>query len=110
MRDPEVSRQRAEIQDRPVISPPDLGPLYACAILVQVFGFVPHAEIEVEIDGVIGPPKVVGYPLPSGDVVAVPSLTAGQMVRARQRDPVSGLMSDWSGAEPVRDHRAEFPA
>jgi len=49
MSDPEVPRQRAELEDRPVISPPSLGPMYACASAVQVFGFVPHAEIEVEI-------------------------------------------------------------
>jgi hypothetical protein len=111
MSDPEVSRQGAELQDRPFISPPGFGPLYACATVVQVCWFVPHAEIEVEIDGVVGPPQMVGYPLPFGDVVKVPSpLVAGQVVRVRQRDPVSGLVSDWSPPQTVRDHRAEFPA
>ncbi len=107
----EVSRREAELDDRPVLAPPWMGPLYSCATAVQVFAFVPNASIELEIDGSVEPPQAVGYPLPNGALVAPANpLVAGQSVRARQTDPASGLTSDFSPIVTVQDHRQDFPA
>jgi hypothetical protein len=111
MSDPEVSRRQAQLQDKPHLSPPSMGPLYACSPVVQVYGFVPGANIDVEINGAAPVSQTVGYPLPSGDVVRLPAaLVPGWVVRVRQRDPISGLQSDWSGPQTVRDHKQEYPA
>ena len=48
-----VPRDRLKLRDDPaVISPPIVrSPLYACATAVTVVGFIPNAEIELEIGG-----------------------------------------------------------
>ena len=53
MANEEIPRSRLDLQDnREVLSPPTVkAPLYACATAVTVLGFVPNAELELEIAG-----------------------------------------------------------
>ncbi len=84
----EVNRQRLDIRDDPeFISPPYLEePLYQCATAVTVRGFIPHAKIDIEVDGSIVVSQTAGFPEPSGQSFDLPSeLVAGQVVRARQQ-------------------------
>jgi hypothetical protein len=96
--------------DRELLSPPWIaGPLYQCATAVTVWGFVPHAELDVEVDGSTVASVVAGFPEPQGQRVPLPSpLVAGQQVLARQRS--NGLTSDWSPVLEVRDHTIDYPA
>jgi len=95
--------------DRELLSPPWLAePLYQCATAVTVHGFVPHADIDVDIDGTVVVSAAVDFPEPVGATLTLPPLVAGQVVRARQHH--SGLTSEWSPPVPVRDHTAEYPA
>jgi hypothetical protein len=93
-----------------VISPPYLvEPIYACSELVVVRGFIPHAEVEVSVDG--SPVATVvdaGLGMPSGTVVGLPAeLKVGQVVTARQR--FAGAQSDPSPSVTVRDHKVDYP-
>lgn len=107
----EVNRQRLDIRDDPVfISPPYLEePLYQCASAVTVHGFIPHAKINIEVDGSIVVSQTAGFPEPSGHSIDLPSdLVAGQVVRARQQ--YGGATSAWSASVAVRDHTQDYPA
>ncbi|MGH2531390.1 MAG: hypothetical protein ACRDJW_03685 [Thermomicrobiales bacterium] len=107
----EVPRRRLDLKDEPeLISPPIVAePLYQCAIAVTVLAFLPHAEIDVEVDGVIAVSAVAGFPMPDGETFALPNpLVAGQVVRARQRK--DGVQSAWSDGVTVRDHTVDYPA
>jgi hypothetical protein len=50
----EVPRDRLKLKDNErLISPPFiLEPAYQCSTLVVVCGFIPHATLDVEVDGV----------------------------------------------------------
>ncbi len=96
--------------DRELLSPPWLaGPLYQCATAVTVWGFVPHATLDVDVDGSVVTSVLAGFPEPQGERVPLPSsLVVGQQVRVRQHS--DGLTSDWSPTLSVVDHTAEYPA
>jgi dienelactone hydrolase len=107
----EVPRDRLQLRDSEDISPPYLVPeLYQCSPVVHVRGYLPHAEIDIEIDGSVVVNKFPGgMPLPDGVLVPVGGkLSAGQVVRARQH--AKGVMSDWSAPLTVRDHLKDYPA
>jgi hypothetical protein len=83
----EVPRERLKlVDDRNPLSPPILvEPLYQCATAVVVYGFVPQATLDIEVDGAVvvaGAPG--GYPQPQGALISVPALVADQVVCARQ--------------------------
>lgn len=106
-----VEIRRLDLKDdRGLLSPPWLaGPLYKCATAVTVWGFVPHATLDVEVDGTIVNSVVAGFPEPQGQRVSLPApLVTGQKVRARQHS--GGFTSDWSPMLEVRDHTADYPA
>ncbi|GDY60454.1 hypothetical protein SVIO_110770 [Streptomyces violaceusniger] len=105
-----VDIRRLHLEDnRELLSPPLLVELYQCAIGVTVFGFLPHAEIDIEVDGAVVVTQQVGFPEPVGATLPLPApLVAGQTVRSRQR--LGGLQSDWSQPSTVLDHTREFPA
>jgi hypothetical protein len=106
-----VKREGLKLKDdRELLTPPWLGePLYQCATAVTVFGFVPHADVDVEVDGSVVVSATVGFPEPVGATLPLPTaLIAGQTVRARQRS--SGITSPWSASAVVRDHTADYPA
>lgn len=97
-------------QDRELLSPPWLAePLYQCATAVTVQGFVPHATVEVEVDGTTVVAQTVGFPEPVGATLALPApLVAGQQVRVRQES--GGVVSAWSPPVEVRDMLQDYPA
>ncbi|MFC8191236.1 hypothetical protein ACFUMH_06170 [Cellulomonas sp. NPDC057328] len=106
-----VELERLDLRDdRELLSPPWLaGPLYRCATAVTVWGFLPHAVLDVEVDGaVVVAGHAAGFPEPQGERVPVPALEDGQEVRVRQH--ADGRTSDWSPALRVRDHTVDFPA
>jgi hypothetical protein len=96
--------------DRRVLSPPWLAePLYQCATAVTVLGFVPHSDVDVEVDGTVVVTAPVEFPEPVGATLPLPAqLVAGQTVRGRQHH--GGVTSGWSPPLVVRDHTADFPA
>lgn len=106
----EIPRDRLKLRDdRSVISPPAVDPLYQCATVVVVRGFIAGATLDVRVNGatvVTGFPG--GFPVPNGAVVPLPAaLVAGQAVRARQR--FGGATSGWSAPLIVRDHTVDYP-
>ncbi len=106
-----VERERVKLQDDPgALSPPWLQqPLYQCAITVTVWGFVPFADVEVELDGAIVVSATVGFPEPVGATLKLPSpLVAGQKARVRQRK--GPQTSAWSAVVEVGDHTVDYPA
>lgn len=106
-----VDVERLDLKDDPeLLSPPWLGePLYQCATAVTVWGFVPHATVEVELDGVVVLSAGVGFPQPVGATLALPApLVAGQQARVRQDS--AGVTSDWSPIVEVGDHTKDYPA
>lgn len=110
MQQREVDRQSIDLPDEPeFLSPPIVAQPYRCAEVVQVSGYVSHAEIDVEVAGSIVATVAGGLPMPNGRLIALPNpLTAGQEVRARQRTSV--LQSPWSSPVTVRDHLEDYPA
>ena len=53
--------------DRELLSPPWIGqPLYQCATAVTVFGFVPHADLDIEVNGSVVETVTAGFPEPVG--------------------------------------------
>lgn len=63
-----VDRERLRLEDNPeLLSPPWVAePLYQCTTAVTVFGFIPHADIDVEVDGSVVFSATVGFPEPVG--------------------------------------------
>ena len=110
MNEREVPRQRLELGENPeLLSPPYVATPYQCASAVTVYGFVPHATIDVEVEGVVVVTQPVGFPEPVGATLALPApLVAGQIVRVRQE--FGGVQSDWSVPVTTIDHTAEYPA
>lgn len=107
-----INADRLDLRpDDQLLSPPWLGePLYQCATAVTVFGFVPHADLEIEVDGSVTVSATAGFPEPVGETLPLPSpLVAGQAVRVRQRSP-GGPISAWSDPILARDHQADYPA
>jgi hypothetical protein len=106
----EIDREKLELRDDPqILSAPTVSRLYACATAVTVSGFVPHAKLELEIDGGALPLEQAGYPDPDGyTFTGIGPLTAGQAVRARQH--AGGVASPWSTPVTVRDHTVAFPS
>jgi hypothetical protein len=111
-RDPdETSVDELELRDDPeLISPPVVAqPLYACAEAVVLLSFLPHADIEIQVDGVAAVATTAAFPEPSGQAFMLPApLMAGQLVRARQGS--GGVVSDWSEPVVVIDHTLHYPA
>jgi hypothetical protein len=105
-----VSRRELDLKDDPsLLSPPWLAQPYACATSVTVYGFVPHADLEIEVAGASVLTQTVGFPQPVGATLTLPAaLGIGDAVRVRQS--FGGAMSDWSAAVTAQDHRIEFPA
>lgn len=109
--DDEVPNDELDLpDDRGVLSPPIVyDPHYQCSNVVLVLGFVPQADLEVEVNGVVVAGITAGFPMPHGQAVPVPTaLRAGDVVRARQT--VGGTTSDWSSPVTVRDHTVDYPA
>ncbi|MGH8070191.1 MAG: hypothetical protein ACRERE_34085 [Candidatus Entotheonellia bacterium] len=107
----EIPRDRLDLKDdRKFISPPILAtPLYQCATAVTVLGFIPHAHIDIEVDGMVVVSEMAGFPEPNGQSFALPKqLVEDQVVRARQS--YGGATSDWTQPVTVRDHTADYPA
>lgn len=105
----EIDRREADIKDDPeLLTPPVVMQPYRCATAVQVLGGVSGATIEVEVNGAPAGSATVGAVLPYGVTVPVPTLNAGEQVRARQKTPAA--QSDLSPAVTVRDHTADYPA
>jgi hypothetical protein len=106
----EVARERLRLKERPdLLSPPYLAQPYQCAAAVTVYGFVPHATIDVEVGGVVVVSQPVGFPQPVGATLPLPApLVAGQVVRARQT--LGPAQSDWSAPLTALDHTKELPA
>lgn len=110
MDEQEVPRERLKLKENPkVLSPPTLAQPYQCATSVTVYGFVPHATIEVEVAGAIVASQVAGFPEPVGETIGLPNpLVAGDVVRARQKFGTG--VSDFSAPVTAQDHTIEFPA
>jgi len=106
----EIPRERLDLKDNPqLLSPPQLENPYQCAIAVTVYGFIPHAKIEIEVAGAVVAGQTAGFPEPAGETIALPTpLVAGDVVRARQSS--GGALSDWSVPVEAMDHTREFPA
>lgn len=108
----EVPRDKLDLRDDPgVISPPILTqPLYACALVVNVAGYLPDATLDIEVNGGIvvnGFPG--GSPAPFGATIPLSNpLVAGQHVRARQHH--ASATSNWTSVVIVRDHTADYLA
>jgi hypothetical protein len=110
MNEDEIELEQLDLRDDPeILSPPRVSPLYACATAVTVTGFVPLAELELEIDGASFPLEQAGYPDPDGfTFTGIGPLTSGQVVRAKQH--AGGTASDWSAPVTVRNHTEDYPA
>lgn len=107
----EIPRNELDLKDNPeIISPPIVRrPVYACATAVTVVGFIPHANLELEVDGGVVATKNGGNPDWQGyTFVNLDPLEAGWIVRARQI--FDGVTSDWSEPVTVRDHLEDYPA
>lgn len=90
------------------VSPPVVeGPLYACATVVRVSGFVPNATVAVYV----GTTQMGTFTsdLPDGANFTLPTpLAIGQVVTARQT--VLGMQSDPSVGVTARDHTIDYPS
>ena len=106
----EVPRERLQLKEKQdLLSPPYLEQPYQCATTVTVYGFVPHATIDVEVVGSFVVSQPVGFPQPVGAALPLPApLVADQVVRARQT--LGSAQSDWSTPVTALDHTKEFPA
>ena len=111
----EVPTRQLDLRDNPeAISPPTVvEPLYRCAVAVKVIGYLPEADVEVEINrgGTLTTTTVPGgFPFPDGVLVPLPfPLETADEVRARQIS--MGIASGWSFPPVVvRDHSADYPA
>jgi len=106
----EIPRQEDNLEETEIISPPIIvGTLYACAESIILRGFIPHADIEIEIDGSVKVSETAGVPEPGGQAFKLPDpLVASQVVRARQH--FDGMTSDWTQPITVRDHTEDYPA
>src|SRR5713226_8094635 len=100
----EVPREKLRLRDDPkLLSPPIVTqPLYACAKVVNVTGYVPNATIDLEVNGVtVTSGFGGGSPAPWGVTIPLANpLAAGQKLRARQGH--SGAKSAWSQAAVVK--------
>ena len=106
-----IFREEIDLQRNPeLLSPPYLvEPLYRCATSVTVKGFVPEAELDIEVIGVSFDTIVAGFPEPHGETFHLPDpLEIQQEVRVRQR--TADGQSDWSATVSVRDHTEDYPA
>ena len=110
MDEKQIPRERLRLKEKPdLLSPPYLAQPYQCATAVTVYGFVPHATIDIEVAGAIVVSQPVGFPQPVGATLPLPApLVAGQVVRARQT--LGAAQSDWSAPVTALDHTKEFPA
>jgi hypothetical protein len=95
--------------DRETLAPPWLATPYRCATAVTIYGFVPHATVDIEIDGTVTLSAVVEFPEPVGATLALPALlNAGEVIRVRQHG--GSVVSAWSAPVTVVDHTQEYPA
>jgi hypothetical protein len=110
MNEQEVPRERLRLKEKPgLLSPPFLAQPYQCATAVTVYGFVPHATIDVEVAGTVVVSQPVGFPEPVGATLALPTpLVVDQAVRARQT--LGSAQSNWSAPVKALNHSQEFPA
>jgi len=110
MDEKEVPRESLQLKEKPgLLSPPYLAQPYACALSVTVYGFIPHATIDVEVAGLVVLSQPVGFPEPVGATLKLPApLVAGQAIRVRQK--VAAATSAWSAPVTALDHTKEFPA
>ncbi len=92
----------ASIVSRPIV----VGPLYACAELIKVRGTIRHGEIRVYIDDLLVANQTSLDP--DEEIIAVPTLVAGQVVEASQ--VVDGVESARSEKVVVRDHQLDYPS
>lgn len=109
MDEKEVSRERLRLKENgKLLSPPYLAQPYQCAASITVYGFVPHAIIDIEVAGAVVVSQPAGFPEPNGATLTLPApLVANQIVRARQKS--GAAKSDWSMPVTALDHTKEFP-
>jgi hypothetical protein len=106
----EVPTRRLELNDKKLLSPPIVGaPLYKCAVAVAVYGFVPLASLDLEINGAVALSGVpAGFPQPQGALLSLSTpLDEGDVVRARQA--ASGMVSGCSAPVIMSTHTQDFP-
>ena len=67
MDEKEVSRERLGLKEKQdLLSPPYLAQPYQCSKTVTVYGFVPHATIDIEVGGAVVVSQLVEFPEPAG--------------------------------------------
>lgn len=110
MDEKEVPRERLRLKEKPdLLSPPYVAQPYQCATAITVYGFVPHAKIDIEVAGAVVATQTVGFPQPVGATIGIATpLVAGQLVRARQI--LGAGQSGWSAPVTALDHTVEYPA
>lgn len=107
----QVPVKKLKLEETRPLSPPYLDePLYQCATTVTVLGFVPHAKLDVQVNGAtVIADAPGGFAQPQGATLALPApLVAGDQVRARQK--ANSITSGWCTPVTVRDHTKDFPA
>ena len=78
MGEKEVPRERLALNEqRDLLSSPYLAQPYQCAESVTVYGFVPHATIDVEVAGAAVVTQPVGFPQPAGATLDLPAPCLG---------------------------------
>lgn len=90
--------------DREVVSPPVIGPLYACSNAVEVRGAIYDASVSVTINGTEVANQAVEKP--NGFSVKVPSLEVGDKVQASQT--FSGVTAT-TDEVIVKSHLDDYP-
>lgn len=91
--------------DPGVISPPVIGPIYACSEWVEVRGGIYDATVAVEVNGAVVANETVKQP--NGFSVKVPSLNVGDTVRASQT--FAGVTAS-SATVTVTSHLDDYPS
>lgn len=103
-----VVRGRDLRDDPKVLSAPIVAePVYACTDTVFVQGYVPHALVEVFVDGNPVPAGSGSGALPSMAIKTAVTFTKGQVITARQ--VVDGVPSGLSKPVTVRSHKDDYP-
>jgi hypothetical protein len=90
--------------DREVVSPPVIGPLYACSTAVEVRGGIYNASVSVMVNGAEVANQIVKQP--NGFSVKVPPLVVGDKVQASQTFSGATAKTD---EVIVKSHLDDYP-
>lgn len=91
--------------DRSVVSPPVIGPIYACSNAVEVRGGIYDASVSVMVNGTQVASEIVKQP--NGFSVKVPTLAEGDEVRASQT--FAGVTAT-TEVVIVKSHLEDYPS